>query len=235
MTQDSGLEAASSDGSGGAPVDPTKGCAGLNTKPTFCSDFDDGKSLENEGFVVETVGDGTLGIDNKTAESPPNSMLATTASGSGYADVSYIVTSAPRSVVIVAWVFVEKASTGDFQLIRFQAQAANGDNYQLLVLDSESGQTFLEQMFAAGSGAQTTGMDQRIGAIPPRVWTRIEVDITFGSATHATETIGSATIFDGNLKLVWAIPAAQIVFGIGYGPSDPVSVRVDNVVVDLKP
>jgi hypothetical protein len=71
--------------------------------------------------------------------------------------------------------------------------------------------------------------------IPLNTWTRVELDVTFGAPTHATTKLASATVFDGDLTFVWTPPSAEIGFGINYAAtSEPIRVRMDNVIVDLQ-
>ena len=241
----SGGSGASGDAGGDADAtDASVGgrfCATRTPAPTFCADFDEGRSLSSDWGVVQEGPPGALVIDRDAGTSAPASLRASVPA----------VSNGPQSLEYVARAFTVTKRLA----VEFDARADT--------LGSSAGQVTLVAIYAHDSAAMVdrslihyvTSLSAQIeeeeappfqswphalaNAPPLGQWVHHELrmDLVNGGAV-LTLKIANATVLDAIvLGQAWSAGEYRVTFGLAYINNDagaPWSFHYDNIAVNVE-
>jgi hypothetical protein len=236
-------EAATSDSSSGgdaaSAVDAGPFCARVDA--AFCEDFDDPARATR--WTLSNVRKAAHGIDEAASTSPPSSLFATTSAlDAGETAESYRRIDFPDRVKSLTYAFdlrIDTRGTQGFLIAEagLDDTANTGRTYAASVVLGDTTDTVEE----SSQGATNTYDDHVLASrVPTGKWTRVSVSIQrqdTGSYALVVTIDGQAVVTEA-LTLWKNLTGGKpfVTVGAGYvpGPSQPWSIRMDSLTLDLK-
>lgn len=208
---------------------------------SFCEDFDD--PVRATRWTLSAVRNATHGIDVTASTSPPASLFAmTTALGAGQTAESYRRIDFPDRMTSLTYAFdlrIDQRAQKGFLIAAagLDDTAKSGLTYSTSFILGDATDTLEE----SSEGTMNTYNDHVLGSrVPTGTWTRVSVSLL----RQDTGTYALVVSLDGKAVLTEALTLWKgftdgkpyITVGAGYvpGPTQPWSIRMDNVTLDLR-
>jgi hypothetical protein len=207
---------------------------------TFCADFDESSDVTSGFSSLYLTDGGVVGLDDATASSPPDSLLAGNlvlgSGGSSHACVVTNTTVTPTtSLVLDMDMRVDQlASQGTYIeafAIVFESATQSSIQFNLKSASAEVG----EEMDAL-DGGKTYISHPFPGPMAMDVWTHVNITLAVQAPRTITVTVGTTVVVDhSTMNAAFVFGPTDLYAGNAYapGPSDGARVHYDNLVLHL--
>lgn len=231
------------DGGLDAPADaPPDGtfCEVLRPVPTFCDDFERTNVQGTWDALNTTAGSAvTLAASTRgTGKELLTSISLTTGGPASAADLDRSFPQSDELSISYALRVDGPPSQGQQQLMNvFVTIPSNGDRYTVSIFASTSGIVLAEQTFPGGGAAGGVFLQHPLAqGLPFNVWTRVELLLRTTAPKRLLLKVGGEVAFDAAPDAFLRPGTIDLSAGIHYTapPTGPLSVRVDDLVVDAK-
>ena len=214
-------------------------CTMLFPAPTFCDDFERTGNTRGQWDNIGTSAGGAVVL----APGPSGKELLCTQpafmSGTAGANINHYFGKISGDLTFAFDLTVDAPpGKGGVQVMSiFVPIGGNKDNQAAVFFNVQgSGFKLAQQTFpAVGNGIYTdTIIATSVLGFGKR--RRVVIHLTLGSAPRATVTADGATAFDGALDPFFDVGTSYFSAGVHYAdpPAGPLTVHVDNVVIDIK-
>lgn len=230
-------------GSTDAPADAPPNatfCATITPKPLFCDDFErpDPKGTWGDPSLS---GGGALATVPSTRGAGRELLATIPVFGAGGVSSARMERTFPETdEVSVSYALRVDAAPGQGgqQIMNVVVYLpANGDFFSTYVFVRPEDITLVEQTFPGGNGgAGVFVLHPLAETIPFGEWKRLELVIKLSAPPRLKLSVGGKVAFDGPADGFYRRGAPTLTAGVHYtnAPSGPLSVRVDDLTVDVK-
>jgi hypothetical protein len=238
---DGGRDAPASDAAD-ASVDapPVPFCLTLSSQPTFCDDFERSELLG--AWTREIKGNGGAIVVEPSTSAAGRELHATLPhlkdAGIGKARLDKVF-GQTNEATLAFRLRVDAAPTdGALQVMTLTINPpASSDFLVVFLMIRPSGVGLAHQTFPNGATAGGTYREEPLeAAFPFGAQQSVELHVELAAPPRMTLKLGGKVAFDGSLATLFRPGVVTVAAGLNYteAPAGPLSIRIDDVVVDVK-
>ena len=213
-------------------------CSSLATKPTFCDDFERSGDLKGDWTLSTLSGGGAVTLAEASSGRELRATLPSfTGSGIGQAGLDKSIHTTTDDVTFAYRLQIDAAPpNGALQIMSIFLKPADSADYTITFLMARStGLSLGQQTFVSG-GSSVDYREDPIAGYAFGAMHGMEVHLALSAPPRVTVKVDGAVALDAPLFARFRPAEPIFSAGLHYAepPAGPLSLRIDDVVIDLR-